>query len=221
MADMEAKINSTVYVNQSSIRNLPQTQQVWHYSDNGASVIYNTPIETGKSLDAKQGKVPNYRGTCGIVSCVNVLRLAGRSSTTENEVLTAALQGKLCVANDSAGKNGGTTPDGRKKILVEFGLDSELKPASIDSIAQCVSEGRGVIISVDARKLWRSLAIPPNSLHAVTVTSVQKDRNNQIEGFYICDSGSGKNDSAKFYATKHLQDSLSNRQMNVTTTIIR
>lgn len=221
MADMETAINGNIYVSQSSIRNLPQTQQLWQYSDDGTSMIYNTPVETGKNLDAKQGKVSNYRGTCGIVSCVNILRLAGRSCTTENEVLTVALQGKLCIANDNAGKNGGTTPDGRKKILTAFGLDSELKPTSIETIAQCVSEGRGVIISVDARKLWRSLKIPPNSLHAVTVTSVQKDTNNQIEGFYICDSGSGANDSAKFYTTKHLQNSLSLRPMNVTTTIIR
>ena len=74
--------------NTSQIRTLSETQQEWYSDNDGIHQIYNTPAETGKLLDAEQGKNPRHRGTCGIVSCVNVLRLAGRIDTTELEVLS-------------------------------------------------------------------------------------------------------------------------------------
>lgn len=219
-----ANAHSTIPNNSTSIphvRKLAQTQQNWHICNNGISQIYNTPVQTGTILDARQGKDPNHRGTCGIVSCVNVLRLAGRSGTTESEVLSYAIGHQLCVTNSTEPTaSGGTSPDSRKQILEQFGLESELLPASVDSIATCVCAGKGVIISVYAAKLWQN-PIYRNGLHAVTVTSVQKDSAGNVEGFFICDSGRGTNDCAHFYTAEHLKKSLSPRNMNVTTSIIR
>lgn len=205
----------------SRVRKLTQTQQCWYVCNNGTSQRYNTPLQTGATLDARQGKNPNYLGTCGIVSCVNILWLAGRRSTTEAEVLSYAVSHQLCnTDNICPTTRGGTTPDDRKKLLEQFGIESELLPASIDSIATYVCAGRGVIISVSAGKLW-GIPLYRNSLHAVAVTSVQKDLTGNIEGFYICDSGHGTNDCAHFYTSEQLKDSLSSRNMNVTTSIIR
>lgn len=206
-------------------RSLAQTEQRWYYSDDGQSMIYNTPGETGKLLDAAQGKLPEYQGTCGIVSCVNVLRLAGRLMTTEEELVrcasTAAGEaGPLCVCGKTPHRNGGTFPEDRKKILSTFGVESELLPSSIDRIAEYVESGRGVIISVDAGKLW-SLPRFYRCLHAVTVTSVQRSRDGSLEGFYLCDSGTSGRDCARFYSAAHLEQALSPKKMNVTASIIR
>lgn len=219
-----ANANSTASnnaISASPIRKLTQTQQKWHACNNGTSQVYNTPIQTGATLDAQQGKDPNYRGTCGIVSCVNILRLAGRVETTESEVLSHAISHSLCdINNANPTTSGGTDPNSRKRILEQFGLESELLPASIDSIAACVSAGKGVIISVFAAKLWQK-PFYANSLHAVTVTSVRKDSAGNVEGFFLCDSGRGTNDYAHFYTAAHLKKSLAPRCMNVTTSIIR
>lgn len=194
------------------IRNLPCTQQDWHLSDDGASRIYNTPVETGALLDVRQGKDPNYPGTCGIVSCVNVLRLAGRLDTTEGEALNCAIAAGLCR------DHGGTNSKDRQALLLQFGLESDRMEATIKNIADCVEAGRGVIISVHAAILWhRGIS----GSHAVTVTSVQRSMDGRIEGFYICDSGSGRDDRARFYRADHLEEAFTNDLMNVTTAIIR
>lgn len=217
--DRNAKRNNNV------LRSLVHTEQLWHHSKDGQSVIYNTPFSTGKTLDAMQGKLTEYQGTCGIVSCVNILRLAGRTMTTEEELVqyasgTANGNGTLCTSGKTPLRNGGTTPQNRKDILAAFGIESELHPPSVDSIAQYVEDGRGVIISVDAGKLW---GIPRfyRCLHAVTVTSVQRNKTGALEGFYLCDSGTTGKDFARFYSAVHLEQALSARSMNVTTSIIR
>lgn len=206
-------------------RSLAQTEQRWYSSNGGQSIVYNTPVETGKLLDASQGKLPDYQGTCGIVSCVNVLRLAGRLTTTEEELVryasTAANEtNPLCVCGETPFRNGGTGPDARKELLSAFGVESELLPPSIDRIAEYVEAGRGVIVSVDAGKLWRRPRFY-RCLHAVTVTSVQRSRDGSLEGFYLCDSGTSGTDCAHFYLAAHLKQALSPRMMNVTASIIR
>lgn len=220
MAHMSMAEGTTEY-NANIPRSLAQTAQVWYYSVDRQSIIYNTPVETGKQLDAKQGKLAEYQGTCGIVSCVNVLRLAGRATTTEEELVHyASGNGTLCVSGMTPFRNGGTTPQNRKALLAAFGIESELYPSSIDSIAQYVEDGRGVIISVDAGKLW-GLPCFYRNLHAVTVTSVQRSKSGDLEGFYLCDSGTSGKDYARFYSAVHLEQALSKRSMNVTTSIIR
>ena len=203
-------------INVITPRSLTQTAQVWHTSIDGKSIIYNTPEETGMQLDSKQGKVIGYQHTCGIVSCVNILRLAGRTITSEKELVYYAIQnGPLCRIN-----HGGTNPQNRKDILSAFGIESELKPSSIDNIAQYVEDGRGVIISVYAGKLWNRPCFY-TSLHAVIVTSVQRSPSGDLEGFFLCDSGTLGKDNARFYSAVHLEQALSGRDMNVTTSIIR
>ena len=132
---------------------LSSTNQTWAIGSDG-SMVFNTPVETGGKLDSNQGKVNGFLGTCGLVSCVNVLRLAGYPAT-ESEVVGYASttsagfgRGKLCTTNSFPEDNGGTSAKTRQQILQHFGINSELREASVDNIADAVSDGRGVIISV-------------------------------------------------------------------------
>ena len=202
---------------------LPCTNQTWTTGSDG-SMIFNTPLETGEKLDSKQGKVFGYWGTCGLVSCTNVLRLAGYPAT-EREVVKYAsstsagfCQGKLCTTNSFPENNGGTSAKSRQMILKHFGIDSELKDATVDAISDAISEGRGVIISVYAGMLYKGWS-NYRDLHAITVTSVKKDKTGNILGFYVCDSGTGGVDNSKFYTAMQIENALSGRPMNVTSII--
>lgn len=217
-------------------RSLSITAESWAKGA-GNTLTYNTPIETGKKLDFHQGKVENFQGTCGLVSCVNVLRMAGvpiteaeivkyASTTYEDNTnsFVASLKRKtLCTSNSVPASNGGTSAASRKKILEHFGIPSRTVPQSIETIAQAVSSGHGVIASVHAERLYfKRRPIHPD-LHAITITSVQKDTTGKILGFYVCDSnayvlgGTG----ATYYTADELEEALSERECNITTTIIR
>lgn len=211
------------------IRILAQTEQTWVTEPGSNDQIYNTPTATGETLDYRQGKVNvilnnthilPFLGTCGLVSCVNVLRLAGRMETTEEEVLKYALYNRLCKCTMNPYMNGGTSASSRQNILQGFGLESEVLEATTEDIAKYVSEGRGVIISVDAGILWED-SDREGEFHAITVTSVKKDPDGNILGFYICDSGSGSDDFARYCDADFLRRSLSGYPMNVTSAIIR
>lgn len=203
----------------SQVRSLTRTQQEW-YPDSDGNQVYNTPLQTGQLLDGQQGKDPRHLGTCGIVSCVNVLRLAGRTETTEAELLSFSLNRCLCTYHPFLPQySGGTNPNTRQLILQRFGLESEILPPAIDTIAEAVSAGKGVILSVYAAMFWKD-ARYGNMLHAVTVTSVVKDAAGSVTGFYLCDSGR-ENCRAYYCTAQELAQSLSGKPMNVTTTIIR
>ncbi len=217
-------------------RSLSKTAESWTKGA-GNTVTYNTPIETGKKLDFHQGKVQNFEGTCGLVSCVNVLRMSGVSiseadvvkyaSTTyednTNSFLASLKRKTLCTTNSAPSSNGGTSAASRKKILDHFGIPSRTAPQSIETIAQAVSSGHGVIASVHAETLYfRRRPIHPD-LHAITITSVQKDNTGKILGFYVCDSNSYVlgGTGATYYTADEISEALSDRECNITTTIIR
>lgn len=209
--------------NVNSSFELTITNQTWATGSDG-SMIFNTPVETGEKLDSCQGKEEGFLGTCGLVSCVNVLRLAGYHAT-ESEIVSYASstsagfgRGKLCKTNSFPEDNGGTTAKTRQKILQHFGVKSELIEASVDNISNAVSEGRGVIISVYAGVLYNGWS-DHRDLHAITVTSVKKDRYGNVLGFYVCDSGTGGADNSKYYTTFQVKNALSGRPMNVTSII--
>lgn len=217
-------------------RSLTHTAEVWTRGA-GNTLTYNTPIETGKKLDYRQGKVENFQGTCGLVSCVNVLRMAGVPATEADVVkyasttfeentnsFVASLRRKtLCTTNAVPSMNGGTSAASRKKILEHFGIPSRTAPQSIETIAQAVASGHGVIASVHAETLYFKRRPIHNDLHAITITSVQRDTTGKILGFYVCDSnayalgGTG----ATYYTAEEIEEALSERECNITTTIIR
>ncbi len=219
-------------------RSLTRTAESWKKGA-GNTLTYNTPIETGKKLDIQQGKVENFEGTCGLVSCVNVLRMAGvpiteadvvkyasttyEENTNTNAFVASLTRKTLCVTNSVSSSNGGTSASSRKKILEHFGIPSRTAPQSIETIAEAVSSGHGVIASVHAETLYfKRRPIHPD-LHAITITSVQKDTTGKILGFYVCDSNAHAlgGTGATYYTAEELEEALSERECNITTTIIR
>lgn len=229
----------------SNIPNMPmgtipnsfsKTKQVWHQDDPYIKT-FNSPEETGAYLNCNQGVsekmggegVEGFEGTCGLVSCENVLRMAG-VKITEAEVVNYAKSHKrgfrhLCTINSKAENNGGTYAQDRQKILSHYGIDSKIEYfIDLERIANYVTEGRGVIASVDACMLWYGAVSAVPARHAITITSVERDAfSNEITAFYICDSGSRNGDSSRRVDADLLYEALkpTGGELNVTNTIIR
>lgn len=212
------------------------TQQYWH-QETRHTKIFNRPRETGQLLNCNQGVprsaggegVEDFLGTCGLVSCENILRMAG-VQITEEEIVTYARANNWCTKNNISTKNGGTSPWDRQAILSHYGIDSRVESfTDVEQIATYVAEGRGVIVSTEAYTLWngdkpRFKAPTVPGRHAVTVTSVERDTvTDEIVAFYICDSGSKNSDSARRVSVKLFSRALQavGGSINVTNTIIR
>ncbi len=212
------------------------TQQCWN-QETRYTKIFNSPRETGKKLNCNQGVphsaggegVEGFLGTCGLVSCENVLRMAG-VQITEEEIVTCARANHWCTQNKGPRDNGGTYATNRQAILKHYGIDSKVEyTTDIERIANYVTEGRGVIVSVDAYTLWyrdtttyRETSVPAR--HAITITSVERDAvTDEIIAFYICDSGSKKSESARKVPVDLFFGALqaTGGELNVTNTIIR
>ena len=202
---------------------LPHTSQGFHtYTINGQSrYCFNAPIETGRHLNYHQGKAfPGFGGTCGLVSCVNVARLAGKS-ITEADAIAVATSHNLCeVVSGHRGMSGGTYYEQRQQILALLGIDSYIDwDLSAENIASAVESGRGVIARVDAGVFWNDSRFSCGG-HAITVTSVERDTSGNITAFYVCDSGSTPDDYARRVDVSQFSSSLLG-PLNVTSGIIR
>ncbi len=215
--------------NRNTPRELSKTQFGFTAGADGM-LTYDSPSEVGEYLYIEQGTADaNYLGTCGLCSVANIFRLAG-VNLSEKDVLSYASMrsvGLCSMGSKNPEDNGATSPRTRKAILEHFGIKSSIVPVSFDgyepsmgnanTIAKYVSEGKGVILSVDAVTLY-DLNLPDPGYHAIVVTSVKKDKNGKPVGFYVCDSNG---DKAKYYDADHLVSSLSGNDMNVTDSIIR
>jgi hypothetical protein len=85
---------------------------------------------------------------------------------------------------------GGTGPDERQAVLSHFGVASHEEAATPENIAKAVADGKGVITSHDAGKLW--LNQPDGSGHAITVTGTESDADGNITTVITNDTGLGE-----------------------------
>lgn len=241
----------------SKPRSLSRTAQEWKHQSDG-SYIYNTPVESGRKLDCHQGKYvkerpgkykEEYHGTCGLVSCENILRLAGVSITEATVVEYASsttiekripfLNGStvsktICRTGSDPSRNGGTGAEDRKIVLDHFGIPSRTAKQEVVAIAKAVASGHGVIASIYPKKLYKNLPISKKidsgMTHAITITSVKVDANGKVIGFYVCDSNAhslavynqiAEESGAMYYSAKELEEAFTDRECNITETIIR
>ena len=189
--------------------------------DSDGNLIYDHPVETEKYLYRNQGDAyKEYQGTCGLCTIANMLRLAG-VNVDEKTVVDYAVKHGLCTAGDKPGYNGGTTPSDRKKILEHFGVKCSLKPCNhnsqqtINDIADYVSSGRGVNIAVTANVLDKRYG---DGTHSIVVTSVKKDADGNVLGFFVCDSNSGM---PSYYTADRIKKAVYGAKMLVTDSPIR
>lgn len=223
--------------NRNTPRDLSQTQYGFAKDSNG-NLTYDSPMEMNKYLYKEQGSAySNFQGTCGLCSCANILRLAGVNVSEKDVIDYAAsvgdpgsISGKLCeIDPNCADATGGTGPDERREILDHFGISSGIWPVdkaegmaseeTVDRISDFVSDGRGVILSVHASILNPEMYSSDlnSDFHAVTVTSVSKNDQGDVVGFYICDSNSG----TAYYDVNTVRRALTGNDMNYTHQRIR
>ena len=218
------EIETAIYASRSLSVDTPggagkTSSQTWTLQDGGA--VYDSPTELGKKLRRVQPS-----GCCGLCAIENVSVEAGRHISLNDLFTYAESQNPpLCT------EGGGTTAEGRKRILEAFGIGSTLEEQTIQNIVSAVVEGRGVILSVNVSKLSpyrKALAGRPLIQrtfqgvfrpHAVVVTSVEVDGNGNVTHLILSDSNAqalGLTGAIRYTANEIRTALNKNRKMNVT-----
>jgi hypothetical protein len=176
----------------------------------GREALVLGDVPGARDLHHSQGDNPwGFQGTCGIVSCENVLRQFG-VEVSETEVLTHALSRGLCTIADDPSRSGGTTAFDRAQILSDFGVPAQAtNVGSLEELAGFVEGGHGVIAGVNAGVLWDDAGAydTGQSNHAVVVTAIARDRETgELLGLFINDSGRGvAEDAGRFVDTARFE----------------
>ena len=221
--------NTSAYSRHSNIAiGLTQTRYGFNKMEVDGEVcsMYNSPYETAQTLINRQGNnTRNAAGVCGVCQCANILRMAGISDVTEEDVLNTAMtcspgvvQG-LDINNADSEERGGTSSSGRREILARYGVDSYTLPIqqdraeSVEQLSQAIRTGHGVIVSVDAGRLWNDSRYDGGG-HAISLISVSENG----DRFIYSDTGAGRIGTI---SAQELGNVLSGRTANITTRIIR
>ena len=194
---LEAQRSDPDYLAQP-IKGFDATREGIQTLENGNS-IYDHPFEMADKLNCDQGNaVPGFMGTCGLVSVENICRLAGKENVTEADIINVAMAHNDCDYHflKLPEDNGGATSEQIQDILSHVGIESTvLGLPSIEDVARNVEAGHGVIAGVDVSEFWDDSHC--EGLHAVTVTSAERDSAGNVTGFYVCDSGTGGIDGCR------------------------
>jgi hypothetical protein len=151
-----------------------------------------------------QGADPQMQGTCGLASCADVLRDCGRE-VSENDIVHEAADSDRCVTDADPQYNGGANMDDISSLMSDHGVANEvLEPRTPAELAGYVEDGRGVITSVFADRLWGEADGPSveaaeqyseneqgqvSADHAVVVTGTVRNEAGTLTGFVINDHG--------------------------------
>ena len=123
----------------------------------------------------------------------------------EKDIVDYAIENGYCsTGSDYSGANGNTYPEDRKAILEHYGIPCSLEPSDINSLASSIEQGKGVIIAIDPGRLCPEVYSPGN--HAIAVTSVERDCNGNIKGFYVCDSNADTCDADSAYICQKIRN---------------
>lgn len=178
--------------------------------DGRDSLVYGD-VSDDTEFTSRQGDNPQgFKGTCGLVSCTNVLREFG-VEVSEADVVRHALVNLECnVDVQDADASGGTTPDTQARLLGEFGVPASVeRHGSLESLAAEIEAGHGVIVGVNAGLLWENSDAWDfgQANHAVTVRAVARDpATGELQGFFIADSGRGLDADARRFVSADLMD---------------
>jgi hypothetical protein len=162
----------------------------------GQDVLVGGEPDAFSDLNHLQGdNTLGFNGTCGLVSCEDVLKQHG-IAVTENDVVWHAFENGECSVDINPDFAGGTTPFDQAEILRDYGVEAGVVVCEdVADLASMIESDRSVIVGVNAGVLWGDPRYygtgGPN--HAITPTGVVRDANDLsvIKGFYINDSGTG------------------------------
>lgn len=191
---------------------------------------YGKPIERSEMVVCYQGiNKRRFLGTCGIVSCVNVVNISEENRlfekrVLENDLVSYAVEKGLCDANHRSNyDNGATTASGISEILSGLGIENTVlgdeKLPDLNQLGEIIKSGDVAILGVNAADFYDNTTtrLPfyrnrRHANHAVTVTGVAYEnngnQNEELKGFYFADSGRGRTtDKARFVDLNQLNKS--------------
>lgn len=191
-----ASIDSYLRDNMENLTLLDFSMPEKGIADGRDILVYGYP--KAFELDYMQGDaVAGFAGTCALTAIAN-LGTQANQALSEAQVVQRAIDNHWAVADAASTdyQRGGSNYAGQQALLDSYGLrNGIIMGYNEQAIANLLKGGRGVIIGVNAGKLWGDSAYLDNGgvNHVVTVTGVACDSaTGDISGFYIADSGRGK-----------------------------
>lgn len=184
----------------------------------GEVLVGGRPFEVADHLDDNQGdNILNAQGDCGVVSVVNLARMAG-IECSEDDAIVKAVQLRLCTYSTDLAEsdNGGTNVYQRQALLGQYGIPStvfwgtELNP---EQIAQLAEAGHGVNLGVNCGYEWGDIDYvnDGSSNHSIVVTGTARDPDtHELLGLFVCDSGYPGKTNAAFISVDTLNDAYTN-----------
>jgi Ca2+-binding RTX toxin-like protein len=193
---VNASISYTLGANLENLTLLDFSKAEKGIADGTNILVYGYP--KAYELDYMQGNaVTGYKGTCALTSIANLATQANQA-LTEAQVVQTAINNNWCVTSATATdyQRGGSNYVQQQALLNTYGIRNGIVMGyNEQAIANLIKGGRGVIIGLNAGKLWGDSTYLDNGgvNHVVTVTGVACDATTgSINGFYIADSGRGK-----------------------------
>lgn len=150
-----------------------------------AGAILGNPAGAAALFPGKQ----NF-GNCGVQSTQQIVRAGTGADVSEDDMLDRALDQGWARDNSVPSRRGGTSPDDRRSILADRGVNSHLEAQTMENLTQATAERRGVITSNDAGELWNDSRYDGGG-HAVNVTGVEYDATGRPANIIINDTGTG------------------------------
>ena len=204
---------SCSYTLESDVENLILTGNSGPITIDGNNV-YGNPLGWQNLLDHAQGdNTFEYWSDCGIVASENILIQSGLMETkteeynkqyldistmkfvqgntdaSETYLVNYAKENDLCTeSNLNPHNNGGTSVLDQIDILAGNGVSSHYEFLTLEKLGDYVKNNHAVIAEIDANVIWDGISSGGIN-HAVSVTGVSYNTDGDIEGFYICDSG--------------------------------
>ena len=100
--------------------------------------------------------VAGYKGTCALTAIANLTTQANRARS-EADVVRAAISNNWCVTDAAKTdyQRGGSNYIGQQALLNSYGIrNGIISGYNEEAIANLIKGGRGVILGVNAGKLW-------------------------------------------------------------------
>ena len=192
---VNASISTTLGSNIENLMLLDFSKAEKGIADGINILVYGYP--KAFELDYMQGNaVAGYKGTCALTAIANLGTQASQP-LTEAQVVQRAIDNKWAVTDAAATdyQRGGSNYIGQQALLDSYGIRNDVVMGYDEqAVANLLKGGRGVIIGVNAGRLWGDSAYLDNGAvnHVVTVTGVACNAaTGAINGFYIADSGRG------------------------------
>lgn len=151
---------------------------------------------------------------CGVEASRLVIREATGNDLGEEALLDRAMDNGWATRRATRERSGGSSPGEREALLRDQGVESHQEGQSMSNITQAVAEGRGVITSHVAGRLWGTAH---RGGHAVQVTGLRYDADGNLTHVITNDTGRANGNCSREYTTAAFSGSLrSTRNANVT-----